>query len=85
MKRVLKIKTYQVPFRINPEGKAEVDNTQPLSEEDLVGEEEREIEDISTELPNLSREIGQFNQRQLVYAERGLIVEDYIHRKIITK
>lgn len=82
-KGILKIKTFKVPITIE-DGKVQ-EKPVELTDEMLVGEpEEVEMKSPVLELPTLTKKIGQFNQRQVKYAEEGLI-KDYIKRKIITK
>lgn len=77
----LKIKSYKVPIRRVDK---EIEEEQiPLTEDMVTAEEEVELESI-LKLTELAQKVGQYNQRQIKYAEEDTSI-DYVVKKIIVK
>ncbi len=82
IKRKVVILTMKIP--IERDGEKVKEKNVDSSELEKLNEEPRELENSIIDLPELTREISNFNKRQIVYAENDESM-DYIKKKIISK
>ncbi|MAO08063.1 MAG: hypothetical protein CL596_05050 [Alteromonas sp.] len=81
IKREVVIRTLKIP--IERKGDKVIEKNVDSKEIEKLGEEPRTLENSIVDLPELTREIKNFNQRQFKYAEDDSSM-DYILKKIIS-
>lgn len=80
----LYITTFKVPIKRNSENEILHENTGVLSSNEVLKQEEIELDAPMVQIPTESKNVANYNKRQIKIAEldKG---KDYIKKKLITK